>query len=106
MLQMVQAGLNKIGDGIPNSGEAYNVLLSTGKGDVKLSQLRRAQTRVFTTDRRALPAAPLKAMWLDASDDCEAACCSAVSQPNVPILSPTPTPKPAPTLTMWKVPSL
>merc|ERR1719353_167844 len=45
-------------------------------------------------------------MWLDPSDDCEADCCSAVAQPNVPILSATPTPKPAPTSTMLKAPLL
>ena len=106
MLQVVQAGLNKIADGIPNFGEAYHVLLKTEKGDVELSQLHRGQKRVFTTNRRALRATPLKAMWLDGSDDCEAACCSAVAQPNVPILSPTPTPNPAPTSTMLQAPSV
>merc|ERR1719174_2318838 len=106
MLTLVQAALDKVLDGLTNSGEAYKVLLSTDKGDVELSQLRRAHKRVNTTARRAVPAPPLKAMWLNASDDCEAACCSAVSQPNVPILSPTPTPNPAPTSTMLKVPLL
>merc|ERR1712032_1669711 len=91
-------GLNKIADGIPNSGEAYNVLLSTGKGDVELSQLRRDQKRVFTTGRRGLLAAPLKAMCLDGSDDCEAACCSAVAQPAVLKPAPTPTAQKAPSM--------
>ena len=104
MLRLVQAALDKILDGLANSGEAYQVLLSTDKGDVELSQLHRGHKRVYTTDRRALPAPPLKAMWLDGSDDCEAACCSAVAQSNVPILSATPTPKPAPTLTTHKAP--
>ena len=104
MLRLVQAALDKILDGLTNSGEAYKVLLSTDKGDVELSQLRRAHKRVNTTARRAVPAPPLKAMWLNASDDCEADCCSAVAQPNVPILSATPTPKPAPTSTMLKAP--
>merc|ERR1719174_1620089 len=106
MLTLVQAALDKILDGIPNSGEAYQVLLSTDKGDVELPELCRAQKRVYTTARRAVPAPSLKAMWLDASDDCQADCCSAVAQPNVPILSATPTPKPAPTSTMLKAPLL
>merc|ERR1712032_1455279 len=91
-------GLNTIADGIPNSEEAYNVLLSTGKGEVELSQLHRGQTRVFTTDRRGLLAAPLKAIWLDGSDDCEAACCSAVAQPAVLKPAPTPTAQKAPSM--------
>ena len=104
MLQVVQAGLDKVADGIPNPEKAYKVLLSTEKGDVELSQLHRGHKRVYTTDRRALRAAPLKAKWLDRSDDCEAACCSAVAHSNVPILSATPTPKPASTPATQKAP--